>query len=322
MVPSCTPSALSTRGRRRGACLAVVLMAACGSSHASLDAGSQGDDAAQPEQPAPGADAGSTGGGTTSGERDGSVSTADAAAPEDAGPAPVDAADPPPPDFDASVPESLVGKTYAETAFDLVAPSTLRGAFDLLVGDPGSTRVFVNDVREADGGTEIRYGSASPDADGGLAWQDVSPYRTFRIAPSTEDPALYVSERFTYTLRARVPNPANASTNFLLGLEAEDAVWAARASADFQQLTDGTLRGTITRAQAELRPLNLGAGCLALCPLSPVCLRTGGVKTLADLLDCAGSTRDVDSDGDGALDAYRLVIAFASERVDFPAAGQ
>jgi hypothetical protein len=320
MVPSCTPSPLSSRGRRRGVCSAALLLTtACGSSHPAFDAGSLGDDAAQP---APGADASSTGGSTTSGGRDGSVSTPDAGAPEDAGPELVDAADPPPPDFDASVPESLVGKTYADTAFDLVAPSTLRGAFDLLVGDPGSTRVFVNDVREADGGTEVRYGSASPDADGGLAWQDVSPYRTFRIAPSTEDPALYVSERFTYTLRARVPNPANASTNFLLGLEADDAIWAARASDDYRELTDGTLRGTITRTQAQMRPLALGKGCIALCLFSPVCTRDGGVQTLADLLDCAGSTMDVDSDGDGSLDAYRLILSFASERVDFPAAGQ
>lgn len=321
MLLSRTPSPLPLRGRRAGpALVACMWLAACGSSTpvGSSDAGQGADTGPEGE---PDDDAGSVGGDTLGGGDDAASPEIDASL-GDAGPEPVDAAEPPPPDFDASVPESLIGKTYAETSFELTAPVTLKDAFDLIVGDPGSTRVFVNDVREGDGGTEVRYGSGSPDADGGLAWQDVSPYRTFRVAPSAEDPALFVSERFTYTLRARVPNPANASSNFLLGLEAEDAVWAARASADFQQLTEGTLHGTVTREQAGVRPIQLGKGCILLCPFNAACTQDGGVSTLAHLLDCTGSAMDVDSDGDGASDAYRLSFAFESERVDFAAAGQ
>jgi hypothetical protein len=231
-------------------------------------------------------------------------------------------APPPAADWDASLPPGVLGNTYAETEFRVEKPAALAKAFDLLIADTHGTRVFVNDVREADGGAQVRYGAASPATDGGLAWQETSPVRTFQVAPSAENPARLVSKPFNYTLRARFPNPANSNTSFLLSLSASKAVWTATVSPDFAALNDGTLYGTLTREEAEIRPLNAGIGgcALGLCTDLGACAQSG-LRTLADLLDCNATALDADADGDGKLDGYALALGFASERIPFGGAG-
>jgi hypothetical protein len=292
---------------------------ACGGD--SAPPASEPDGAALSTDALPAAAASATGLPEVPEERDEGSVESDASAPgTDAG---ADVLMPPPAaDWDASVPLGVVGNTYAETQFRVERPAALAKAFNLLIADTQGTRVFVNDIRQGDAGVQVRYGAASAGIDGGLAWQETSPVRTFQITSSADDPSTLVSKPFNYTLRARFPNPASSNTSFLVSLSASKAVWTATVSPDFSGLNAGTLYGTLTREEAEIRPLNAGIGgcALGLCSDLGACAQSG-LQTLADLLDCNAAALDADADGDGKLDGYALALAFTSERIPFGGAG-
>jgi hypothetical protein len=226
------------------------------------------------------------------------------------------------PDWSMPVVPAIVGKSYAETSYQVLAPASLAKAFNALVSGAGSARVFANDFRAADDGVAVRYGALSPDDQGKLAWQDPDTARTFRVAQALDAPSVLVSEPFTYTLEAHVMSPLSSTGRYVLRLEAVNAVWTVTMSDDLASLADGRLYGVVTRREAEQRPLTLGALCPLVCGLSSTACGGSGVTTLAGLLDCTDTARDADVDGDGEPDGYRLAIAFTSSRIPFDAAGE
>jgi hypothetical protein len=122
-----------------------------------------------------------------------------------------------------------------------------------------------------------------------------------------------VSEPFTYVLSATTASPLGGTARYRLGLTAMEAIWSARPDERLQTLTEGRLRGVITRAEAETRKLSLGALCPLVCGLASSACAGQGVTHVAGLFDCTDTVPDADSNGDGVADGYRLVIAFESE---------
>lgn len=220
----------------------------------------------------------------------------------------------PTPDREATVPVGLLGRAYAETSFRVQSPASLARAFDALAITAGETRLFVNVFTQGEAGVMVRYGAADADGVGSVRFQDPAFQRDFAIAPSREDPAVLVSDPFTYVLSANTASPLGGAGKYRLGLTAMEAVWSARPDASLQTLSEGRLRGVITRTEAETRKLSLGALCPLVCGLTSSACAGQGVTHLAGLFDCTDTKPDTDLDGDGVADGYRLVIAFESEQ--------
>jgi hypothetical protein len=252
---------------------------------------------------------------------------ADAGPGADAGDA---AAEPPlpTPDWDAAFPLDgpPSGYAYAEKAgsFTLVEPRALAPVYAFLAADTGDTRLFANHVihDEQSAGLRVEYGSVFVEAgaSGQLAdsrYQYPDRVKDFRIAPSVGDTSTFVSQPFDYELYGWVPSANDPEVGYLLTLAARKATWVAHFTADYQSIDRGDLVAVLLRSEAEAAPLELDPlTCLAVCADKTVC--AGGLDTLSSLLDCNAAELDVDADGDGTRDAYRLRIRFSSERVTPP----
>jgi hypothetical protein len=226
--------------------------------------------------------------------------------------------EPPKPLPDAAVIGQPLGNAYAETEYILERPQALVDAYTVLTSGVGNTtRLFVNHLGIGDAGASVMYGAADV-IDGGLVWQKPPAQpNTFPIGVSPTGERMFVSNPFKYILEARVPNPLNAASVFRVHLESEQTVWSATFSADYENITTGALYGIVTRAEAESRPLSIGAfECLAVCTDLGAC--TSGINNLAGLLDCNGAKPDADANGDGTNDGYRLIVSFKSRRVAPP----
>ena len=224
----------------------------------------------------------------------------------------------PMPDWDAgaTLEGPPIGLSYAEVpgSFKLIEPKPLAQAYALLASDTGNARLFLQSLdKEETGGISVEYGAAFIE-DEGAVYQYPNEVGTFRVAPSVESSTIFVSDPFDYRLYAWVPKPGNPDVGYRLQLSSRNAIWTARFSADFEHIEEGSLIAVVTRTEAESAPMKLDAlTCLAACSNPLSC--TGGLETLAGLLDCNDTKLNADVDGDGTLDGYRLRIEFAGERV-------
>jgi hypothetical protein len=215
-----------------------------------------------------------------------------------------------------SVASAALGRAYAESEFVLQQPAALQKAFASLAMVNNDTRLFVIQPYTSDAGSEVRYGAADR-VDGGLVWQKPPAHpRSFALAASQQNGQTLVSAAFAYVLEARVPLAAGKV--FRLYLEAEQAVFRATFNMDFSEISSGELRGVLTREQLEHRPLDL-ASCTAACAAKnlSVCSQSSELQ-LAVAFDCNGQQPDVDTDGDGSLDGYLLLLSFESRAVAPP----
>ena len=213
--------------------------------------------------------------------------------------------------LDPDVTRALIGRAYAETSYDLQEPRALTAALSVATKLTGDTRLFVSAIQAGDAGVEVLYGAADL-IDGGLAWQK-PPARPRRFALGAGADGGVVSAPFTYVLEARI-----ATTRvYRLYLEVERSIWSASFTPDRESLT-AELRGAVTRAQLEHRPLDV-LSCTAACGQnSGGFCNTDRALTLAAVLDCTDSAPDVDLDGDGENDAYRLRVALRANQVAAP----
>jgi hypothetical protein len=237
------------------------------------------------------------------------------ASPEEAG---ADAEEPlPVPDWDAALEDAgpPAGFTYAETkgSFVLSQPEALAKAFEVVAADTHDVRMFANDIQSEDGGLGVDYGAVFL-GEAGASYQYPRSVGHFRIAPSTDAPNTFVSESFDYRLKAWVPSPTDPEVGYLIELASRQAVWVATFNADFSAITQGTLRAAVLRSEAETAPFEIDPiSCLGVCKKFTSC--GTGLSMLSDLLDCNDAKPNVDTDGNGSMDAYRLSIDFVSERV-------
>lgn len=216
------------------------------------------------------------------------------------------------PALEPSLTRALIGKAYAESSYDLQEPKALSAALTAAATLSADTRLFVAAIEASDAGAEVLYGAADL-LDGGLVWQK-PPAHPRRFALGAGDDGGVVSAPFTYVLEARI---AAATRVYRLYLEAEQSTWSARFSADRTSLT-AELRGAVTRAQLEHRPLDV-LSCTAACGQNSVGFcNTGSALALAAVLDCSGTAPDLDLDGDGTKDAYRLRVALRASEVAAP----
>jgi hypothetical protein len=236
-------------------------------------------------------------------------------------PKPIDAGallDAPPlaPLIDAAIASELLGKAYAEVDYTLLEPPVLAKAFAGLAKAGAGTRLFVTHLYASDAGAEARYGAADL-IDAGLVWQKPPAHpRTFSIGKSTSLERTLVSAPFKYVLEARVV--AGAGSVFRLYLEAAQSIWSATFSADATRIVAGELRGVLTREEVEHRTLDLLA-CAAACGANRATYcRADRPLTLATAFDCNATAPDVDTNGDGVPDAYRLLFSFSAQQVAAP----
>jgi hypothetical protein len=224
----------------------------------------------------------------------------------------------PPPEaqWDASVtdgPPEGMAYTEVKGSFVLEEPAALKLAFGTFTADTGDARLFLNDVRAGDDGPQLYYGGAFVE-DTGAYFQYPKKVKSFAIAPSVDDAQTFVSKPFDYELFAWVPSANDPEVGYELQLGSTLAVWVATFDADFEHISKGSLTAVVLRSEAEVAPFDLDfLSCLAVCKKSIAC--SSGVTTLADFLDCNDAKLNVDADGNGANDGYRLRFSFRSERV-------
>lgn len=222
---------------------------------------------------------------------------------------------PPTPDWDTAL-ALPAPEAYAATRYELRAPGSLASAFAALTMSDPALRVFTVVIAAEPSGLRVRYGAADRAPDGVLAWQDPDLQLDFRAAQAESAGGALVSEPFRYGLRARVASGLSGTGAYTLALDAERAIWTATRSDDGSRLEDGALYGLVSRSEAEARALSLGGLCPAVCGLTSGACTGAGVRTLAEVFDCTETPLDADLDGDGAADAYRLVIGFTAERTE------
>lgn len=216
---------------------------------------------------------------------------------------------------DAALASELLGKAYAESEYTLLEPVALAKAFAAVAKASGGARLFVTELYAGDAGSEARYGAADA-IDGGLIWQKPPARpRSFSIGRSTTQERTLVSLPFKYVLEARV---VVAGSVFRLYLEAAQSIWSATFSADATRIVAGELRGVLTREEVEHRSLDV-LSCAASCGASRATYcRSDRALHLSDAFDCNAALPDVDTDGDGQADGYRLLFAFKSQQVTAP----
>jgi hypothetical protein len=219
---------------------------------------------------------------------------------------------PPVPALQPSLTRALIGRAYAESSYTLEEPKALRAALSAATALSDDTRLFVAAIEASDAGVEVLYGAADL-LDGGLVWQK-PPAHPRRFSLGAGEDGGVVSAPFTYVLEARI---AAATRVYRLYLEAEQSIWSAHFSADHETLT-AELRGAVTRAQLEHRPLDV-LSCSAACGQNSLGFcNTGSALMLAAVLDCTGATPDLDLDRDGQKDAYTLRLALRATEVAAP----
>jgi hypothetical protein len=226
----------------------------------------------------------------------------------------------PVPDWDAALEQAgpPAGFAYAETkgSFALTQPEALATAFSVLAADTQDVRLFANDIQSEDGKLGVDYGAVFLES-AGARFQYPKTVGHFRIAPSKDASNTFVSEPFDYRLKAWVPSPTDPQVGYLLELSSRQAVWAATFNTDFSAITKGSLRAAVLRSEAETAPFEVDAiGCFAVCKNDGACIPSG-LSVLSELLDCNDAQPNVDTDGNGTKDAYRLSIDFTSERITF-----
>lgn len=217
---------------------------------------------------------------------------------------------------DAAIASELLGKAYAEVEYTLLEPPVLAKAFAGVAKASAGTRLFVTDLYAGDAGAEARYGAADL-IDAGLIWQKPPAYpRSFSIGRSTTQERTLVSAPFKYVLEARVVT--SVGSVFRLYLEAAQSIWSATFSADATRITAGELRGVLTREEVEHRSLDL-LSCAAACATNRATYcRSDRPMYLSTAFDCNAAPPDVDTDGDGKPDGYRLLFSFSSQQVSSP----
>jgi hypothetical protein len=208
-----------------------------------------------------------------------------------------------------------VGRAFAESEFVIQEPAALAKVLGSAARTTSEVKLLVVAPFNDDAGTALRYGPADL-VDGGLIWQKPPAHpRSFGLASTEQEGRTFVSVPFKYVLEARVP--ANAEGVYRVYLEAEQAIFRATYNASYDEISSGELRGVLTREQLDHRPLDV-ASCLVACGQNGGVCTQNGSPVLAVTFDCNGQKPDTDTNGDGVLDGYRLLLGFKSRQVTPP----
>ncbi len=201
--------------------------------------------------------------------------------------------------------------SFAETSFSLVTPDALKPLLNQASTLLEQGSLFVNAYRISGARFGVNYGAADWVTSAEVRFQFPENDRNrFFVAVDPDALRTYRSQPFTYRLLARIKVLGIAS---YLSMNVRDTVYEAKFDADFLAIEQGSLKGALSRQDAERSPLELGVLCGTYCP-GDFCV-SRGVSTLADVLDCQGATLNLDRDSDGTADAYRVEMAFNSRRV-------
>ncbi len=214
------------------------------------------------------------------------------------------------PTVDASFPEAdgPLDLSFAETSFSLVTPSALSPLLQQASALLEQGSFFVTTYRAAEERFSVDYGAADWVTSAEVRFQFPAVERDVFLVEGA--PRTYRSLPFAYRLRARIKLLGLTSN---LAMLVRDAMYEAMFDGDFLTIEQGTLKGALTRRDAERSPLEPGLLCGSYCP-SAFCL-SHGVSSLADILDCQGTELDVDRDADGTPDAYSVEMTFTARRV-------
>jgi hypothetical protein len=217
------------------------------------------------------------------------------------------------------------GRVYVENNYQLLRPTPLTGVVSFFKGFFTDLGFFMTSMGPIEGANiEVSYGGADrvvnrdeePDQ---WRWQLPERIPTFTISRQTEDvdplqSNTWVSEVFDYRLVALYGEEPRAQ----IGFEAKNTVVTMRFSEDLTMIIYGTIRGFLTREEAELRFLDIADNCLlqqGVCPA--VDCENAPLQTLADILDCneVEPDADIDDEVDGN-DAYTTEVFFTSDVVE------
>ena len=213
------------------------------------------------------------------------------------------------------------GRVYVENNYQLLQPTALTNVVSFFKGFFSDLGFFMTAMGPLEDGTiQVVYGGADrvligneePDQ---WRWQLPERLPVFEIRRQTEGvPPLqsdtWVSDVFDYQLVALYGDEPRSR----IGFEARQTVVTMQFSQDLQSITGGTIRGYMTRVEAESRFLELDDNCLlqqGLCPA--VDCELAPLQTLADILDCNEVAPDAEIDDE---DAYITEVYFSSEIVE------
>ena len=224
---------------------------------------------------------------------------------------------------------ALGESTWAESDFDITEPEELTRIFELFKAFATDVKFMVLDFGVLSGSVDALYGTAdlidesvSPVQ---VSWQDLAETHTLGFVPFRDESAplagdSWVSEEFLYELRASAtiefPGLDPIVADFGLdALQVTIQLWLDPLVPDHMS---GRLTGLVTRVETESRDLGTREafdGFDALfCDVAGY--DPGPEWQLSDVLDCNEAVLDADADGDGTLDAYRVVIDAQFEVAD------
>lgn len=216
------------------------------------------------------------------------------------------------------------GNVYVENNYQLLRPTALTNVLSFFKGIFTDLGFFMTAMDPLDGDTIlVHYGGADRvnrvmDGPDEWRWQlpDRLPTYTMRRATENVDALqsnTWISEVFTYRLVALYGDEPRAG----IGFTAEETVVTMRFNEELTDVVEGTIRGYITREEAENRRLEISDNCLlqqGACPA--VDCENAPLESLADVLDCNEVDPDYDLDDEiPGNDAYTTEIYFTSEIV-------
>ncbi len=215
------------------------------------------------------------------------------------------------------------GRIYVENNYQLLQPTALTNVLSFFKGIFTDLGFFMTAMGPLDGDTvEVTYGGADRitrvmDGPDEWAWQVPERLPTFTMTRMEGgDPlqsSAWQSEVFQYRLVALYGDEPRAG----IGFTAEQTVVTMRFNPELTEIVEGTIRGYMTRDEAENRRLEISDNCLlqqGACPM--VDCDNAPLMTLADVLDCNEVEPDYDLDDEiEGNDAYTTEIYFTSEIV-------
>lgn len=228
----------------------------------------------------------------------------------------------------------LAETAWAEAAFSVGEPEELTRIFNTFKSFATDVKFMVLDVQGGEAALASRIGAADIlDAEAEpilVNYQiDHTPgLVTFR--PLTEEEApldgrAWITDPFLYELRATAMIDFGDSEPFTgtFGLDAEEVQLTVRLlDGGDGSLTTAVLAGYVLRTETEDRYMIAKEdfpGFTALfCNSANRTYDPGEVWRLSDVLDCNDAEMDVDSDDDGEMDAYRVVINARLEPAQLP----
>jgi len=209
---------------------------------------------------------------------------------------------------------------FVENNYQLLQPTALTNVVSFFKGFFRDLGFFMTAMGPLENGTiEVMYGGADrvlerEDEPDQWLWQLPERVPSFEMTRQSEDidplqSDTWVSEVFNYQLVALYGDEPRSQ----LGFEARDTVVTMQFSEDLTLITGGTIRGYMTRTEAESRFLELDECILqqGLCP--NVDCDQAPLQTLADILDCNDVQPDAEVDNE---DAYTTEVYFSSELVE------